>query len=213
MWSTVDILEAVAEGLRQRAAQDDAEQAVYGLDSLDELGLHPLIQESLRRGGWGVWPEERYPSDRVRPLRSEGRRCDIVLTPAPSLPLRDPMVKDTLFDRLPACDAEEAYWLEVKTVAQFQGGGPFTRYSAELLQPVADDVRKLWGDGGVRHGGLLLVLFVAGPEVAEHDLLAWHRRCLDRHYPVQPAVSRGFPITERSGNAWCGTALFGVRGG
>ena len=32
-------------------------------------------------------------------------------------------VKATLFDRQPAVDAEEAYWLEVKTVAQFETGG------------------------------------------------------------------------------------------
>jgi hypothetical protein len=213
MLSPATLADAVAEGLRRRAVQDNLEQVVYGFDSLDELGLHPIIQESLRAAGLGVYPEQRYPSDWNIEKRSEGRRCDIVITEdATGKPLRDPRLKGTLFDTLDAIDPQEAYWLEVKTVSQYTSDGPFKGYSKELNSPVADDVRKLWADPLVFHAGLLLVLFTETQEVAEHDLLAWHRRCLDRGYPIAAPAARGLRITNRIGNGWCAAAVFGVRG-
>jgi hypothetical protein len=211
-WSPADIADAVHEGLRRQAELDDLEQTVYGFDARDELGLHPLIQKALRHAGYGVWPEQRYPDDQLRPRRSEGRRCDLVLTRA-DLPLRDPLIRGTLFDHQPATDPQDAYWLEIKTVAQFQTDGPFARYSAELLAPVAEDVKKIWSDSVIRHGGLLLLLFTQSRQWAEHDLAAWHDRCLQRGLPVMPAAMRGLAITDRIGNAWCAAALFGIRGG
>jgi len=210
-WSTADIADAVDAGLRARAVADRDEQVVYGFDTLDELRLHPLIHDALRDAGWGVWPEQRYPDDRNRNRRSEGKRCDVVLT-ADGLPLRDPLVKGTLFDDQPATDPESAYWLEIKTVAQYEVEGPFRRYSAELLSPVAQDVKKLWTDSGIMAGGLLIVLFTESRATAEHDLLAWHRRCIERGYPVGAPAVRGFEIDDRIGNRWCAAAVFGVRG-
>lgn len=210
-WSIADIAEHVEAGLRERARADDLEQAVYGFDSLNELGLHPLIQQSLRCAGCGVWPEQRYPGAWAKRKRSEGQRCDLVLTQN-GLPLRDPELRDTLFDTDRSEDAEGAYWLEVKTVAQFESAGPFKRYSSELLSPVASDVKKIWQDGVIQHGGLLLILFTHTREVAEHDLAAWHERCIQRGYPVGPPAIRGFAITDRVGNGWCAIAVFGVRG-
>ena len=211
-WRIAELADAVEAGLRTRASADDAEQAVYGFDTLDELGLHPLIQQALRAAGYGVWPEQRYPDDWQRIKRSEGKRCDIVLTPD-RLPFRDPQLRNTIFDVMEAVDAGQAYWLEIKTVAQFEKEGAFRRYCAELLKPVAEDVRKLWEDVIIRHGGLLLVLFTAGQEVAEHDLVAWHERCIQRGLPVGAPAVRGFEIADRVGNNWCATALFPVRGG
>ncbi|GAB4188020.1 MAG: hypothetical protein Kow00105_02730 [Phycisphaeraceae bacterium] len=211
-WSVADIADAVEAGLMRCAEQADLEQAVYGIDALDELGLHPLIQKALRDAGFGVWPEQRYPDDRTKTRRSEGQRCDVVLT-RDGLPLRDPLIKGTLFDDQPAADPDQAYWLEIKTVAQHETSGPFRRYSAELLSPVVKDIRKIWSDGIIRHGGLLLVLFTETQEIAEHDLAAWHRRCLDRGHPVGPPAVRGFEINDRIGNAWCASAVFPVRGG
>jgi len=212
-WSVADIADAVVRGLQRQAAAEDQEQAVYGLDHHDELGLHPLIQSCLADGGFGVWPEQRYPSDRVKARRSEGKRCDLVLTPAPeALGLRDEFVKGTLFDQQPAVDLEDAYWLEIKTVAQFEIGGPARHYSKELFSSVVADIKKLWIDGFIRHAGLLLVLFSLDAEVAEHDLKVWHQRCLDKGFPVAPPAVRGFKITERIGNGYCAVAVFSVRG-
>ncbi len=110
-------------------------------------------------------------------------------------------------------DAEDAYWLEIKTVAQHEIDGPFSRYTSELLSSVSQDIKKLWRDGVIRHGGLLLVLFTEGKHIAEHDLAAWHSRCLDRGYPVGMSVIRGFDITDRIGNSYCAIGLFALRGG
>lgn len=211
-WPTDQIADTIAAGLKSRAAADDQEQAVYGFDHLDELGLHPLVQQAIRGAGYGVWPEQQYPADWLRPRRSEGRRCDIVLTPACNRPLRDPRVKGTLFDTPHAVDAQQAYWMEIKTVAQFESTGPFPRYSAELFSPVTADIKKLWVDGLIHHSGLLLVLFTVDERTAEHDLTAWHKRCLEKGYPIASPAARGFPITDRIGNAWCAVALFGIRG-
>jgi len=210
-WSISKIADLVADRLQARAQADDLEQAVYGFDTCDELELHPLIHEALRHANWGVWPEQRYPSDMIRPRRSEGQRCDVVLT-RNELPLRDPLVKGTLFDDQPAADPQQAYWLEIKTVAQFETSGPFRRYSSELLATVTRDIKKIWGDPMIRHGGLLLVLFTQNQHVAEHDLDVWHRRCLDRGFPVGVPAIRGFAMTDRIGNGWCAIAVFGVRG-
>lgn len=210
-WSTADIADAVEAGFLRRAEHDDLEQAVYGFDALDELGLHPIIFDALREPGWGVWPEMTYPGEYHKRKRSEGRRCDCVLTPG-GTPLRDRAVRGTLFDALDAADPEDAYWLEIKTVAQFEMSGAFRRYTAELLNPVQKDVKKLWSDGVIRHAGLLIVLFTRDAEVAEHDLAVWHDRCLSKGLPVGPPAVRGLPITDRIGNAWCGVAVYGVRG-
>lgn len=210
IWSPAELADAVEAGLRRRAGEDDLEQAVYGFDALDELGLHPVVHRALRDAGYGVWPEMRYPDDWHKVKRSEGQRCDVVLT-HDGLPLREPGLRDTLFDNVPAADLDEAYWLEIKTVSQFEKTGPFRRYSAELFSPVAQDIRKLWSDSLILHSGLLLVLMTADQVTAEHDIGVWHQRCLDKGFPVASPALRGFAITDRIGNGWCAAAVFGVR--
>lgn len=210
-WQPPDIADAVLQGLAQQAQADDAEHAVYGFDARDELGLHPVIQSALSNAGYGAWPEQRYPGHWHKTKRSEGLRCDLVLTPD-GRPLRDQTIKGTLFDTGQAVDAQAAYWLEIKTVAQFETSGAFKRYSAELLSPVMRDVKKIWSDDVIQHGGLLLILFTQTQEIAEHDLAVWHERCLSKGFPVGPPAVRGMPINDRIGNCWCSAAVFGVRG-
>ena len=189
----------------------DTEQSVYSIDALDELRLHPLIHASLAAGGFGIWPEQRYPSERTGRLRkSFGKRCDVVLTPD-SRPLLEPDAEQTLFCTDDAVPLEAAYWLEIKTVSQFTIEGPFPRYSAELLSPVSQDIRKLARDRLIFHAGLLLVLFTADRDTAEHDLRAWEARCLEKGYPVAPPRVRHQAITDRIGNAHLAAALFPVR--
>lgn len=210
-WDVVKIVEAAAESLRREAAARDEEQAVYGIDVLDELALHPLIQRGLREAGFGVHPEQGYPSERSgRRRKSEGKRCDIVLT-EDDAPLLDPEAERTLFGQPDATALEAAYWLEIKTVSQFTVEGPFARYSAELLQPVTKDIRKLAQDAMIFHAGLLLVLFTADARIATHDLMAWEQRALQRGYPVAPPIIRELPITDRIGNAHLSIAHFAVR--
>ncbi|MFK7790957.1 MAG: hypothetical protein AB8C95_15875 [Phycisphaeraceae bacterium] len=210
-WQPPDIADAIAAGLARQAEADDAEHAVYGFDARDELGLHPVIHAAVSDAGYGAWPEQRYPGHWHKTKRSEGLRCDLVITPD-GRPLRDQTVKGTLFDTGEAVDAQAAYWLEIKTVAQFETGGAFKRYSAELLSPVMKDVKKIWSDGVIQHGGLLIILFTESQEIAEHDLAIWHERCIRKGFPVGPPAVRGLPINDRIGNSWCSVAVFGVRG-
>lgn len=210
-WDATDILEASHGALVDAARAADEEQAVYGIDALDELALHPLIQCGLAAEGYGVWAEQAFPSDRIgRKRKSEGKRCDIVLTHA-GAPLVDPDAEATLFSEPDAVPLEAAYWLEVKTVAQFNDEGPSRSYSKELLSPVRADVRKLAQDPLIYYAALLLVLFTLDEPTADADLATWQRKCLDKHYPVAPPVVRAQPITDRMGNARMTTALFPVR--
>jgi len=209
-WDAVEIVEAITRHLRARAAAADLEQAVYSIDALDELQLHPLIQTALREAGFGVWPEQRYSADGRRRRKSEGKRCDVVLTPD-DLPLLEPDAETTLFADPRAVPLESAFWMEIKTVAQFTTEGAFVGYSSELLQPVTHDIKKMAKDGMLFHCGLLLVLFTAEKQVAEHDLAAWERRAIERGYGVAPPTARHFAINDRLGNACCSVALFPVR--
>jgi len=210
-WDVIEICESVAAALHDRARADDAEQAVYSIDALDELGLHPIIQRSLSAAGYGVYPEQTYPSDRGRRARrSEGKRCDIVLTPG-ERELVDPEAEATLFSPDDAVPLEAAYWLEIKTVSQYTTEGPFGNYSRELLSPVRQDVRKLAADAKIFHAALLLVLFTVSEEIACSDLTTWEMRCLHAGYPVAPPIVRQHPITDRLGNATTTVALFPVR--
>lgn len=209
-WDGARIVDAVADALQQRADRDNLEQAVYSIDGRDELELHPMIQAALREAGFGVYPEQRYPGDRTNRKKSHGKRCDVVLTPD-GRALMEPDAETTLFAPADAVVLEAAFWLEIKTVSQYTADGPFARYSAELLQPVSQDIRKMAGDRGIFHAGLLLVLFTADEATALHDLRAWEQRVLKRGYPVAPPVMRGFELQERMGNGRCTAALYPVR--
>jgi hypothetical protein len=211
-WDVVEIVESVADHLRARARADDVEQAVYSIDALEELQLHPLIQQGLRAAGFGVWPEQRYPGDRMSRRRSEGRRCDIVLTPD-GLPLAEPDAEATLFADERAVPLAAAFWLEIKAVSQYYPGGPSGPggYSGKLMQPPASDIRKLAGDHLLYHAGVMIVLFTADAQIARHDLAVWERRALDKGYGVAPPILRMFQINDRLGNGCCSVALFPVR--
>ncbi len=212
-WSPADLADLVASTLEQRARDADQEQAVKGIDASAELDLHPMIQAAFRDAGYGVWPETRYPDDWHHKAKSRGLRCDLVLTPD-GLPLRDLEARGTLFSAaVEAADPQDAYWLEVKTVAQFEHFGPAKRYASELLRPVAKDVTKIWRDGVIRSGGLLIVVFTSDRRVAEHDLDAWYERCVQRGLPVGMPARRGFALNDRMGNAWCAVDLCPVRAG
>ncbi len=210
IWSIAEIADAIQTGLQARAAQDDQAQVVRGFDALAEVSLHPLIQSALRSAEYGVHPEQRFPADRAKKKRSEGKRCDITLTPEHK-PLATPDATETLFDPPNAVPLSEAFWLEIKVVAQFtEFGEPNARYSASLLQPVKRDVSKLAGDPDIRHAGLLLILFVADKQTSEHDLLAWQQRCLTGGYPIGGPAVRHVTITDRIGHGYATLALFPV---
>ncbi len=209
MFSLPDIADAVETGVRCVAAAIDEEQAVAGLDARDEVELHPVLAAAIAAAGYGVFREQRYPADRKRRRETEGERCDLVLTPD-GRELRVSARRATLFDSPDAVDFDDAFWLEVKVVAQFTPEGANGGYAGQLLSTVRQDVTKLSKDDGILHAGLLIVLFVAEPAIAEHDLGIWQDRCLERGLPIGAPYRREVPIADRLGNRVCSIALYPV---
>ncbi len=214
MWDVAHVCETAMAGLSARALECDAEQTPTGIDTLDEVQLHPLMRRGLLEGGYNVLAEQRYPADREKKRRSHGERCDIVLTRSPGEDLIDPLLADTLFAGHGA-RAEDAFWIEVKVVHQFavidgavKDGVPYT---SQLLQQATQDVRKISGAASLPWRAMLIVLFAVDKSVAEHDLIAWAHHCLDQGLNVQSPVVRGFAMTDRIGNAWCSVGLARVR--
>ena len=209
LYSIPAIADAATAGLVAEARRLDTEQAVHGLDALDELRVHPIIAGGLEAAGFGVHLEQRYPSDRSIRNHSEGERCDLVLTPD-GRPLAAPDREPTLFDPPDAVALSDAFWLEVKVVGQFTTEGPNPKYSSALLSTAPRDVSKLSRDRRITHAGLLIVLFGSDTEVVDHDFDACLSRFLDRRLPVGIPVRRSFSISARIGNGICACALLPV---
>ena len=209
MWSIAEIADALEAQLAAEAQRLDEEQSVYGVDALDELRLNPILADALSKAGYGVFAEQHYPAERHKRRRSEGERCDFVLTPE-GRPLAVPAREPSLFDPPDAVGLDEAFWLEVKVVAQFTTNGPNRNYSSQLLGAVQSDVGKLSQEVGIIHCGVLVVLFTQDKRIAEHDLAAWLAGCLDRRLPIGSPSTREFVITDRLGNRVCVIALYPV---
>jgi len=208
-WSWHELADALTKGLVTAAAEVELEQAVRGLDARSELELHPLLHASLRAAGYGVHPEQRFPRERGKRRRSEGVRCDMVVTPG-GLALEAEETQLGLFAPRQTVGLEQALWLEVKAVAQFKEQRPNRAYAAALQRPVWKDVEKLAADPGIVHAAVLLILFTADAATAEHDLGVWAGRASLLGLPLWPRVQRSLAIGDRRGNKLCTLALFPI---
>lgn len=201
------VIDALAHGFEEASDALEVEQAVHGLDARRELELHVLAHASLRAAGFGVFPEERFPMDRGARKRSAGARCDIVITEDAR-----PLVRDAaqlgLFDPRDPVPLAEACFLEMKCVAQMKASGPNRAYARALVAPVWRDVEKLARDPGIVHAAVLLVLFTASREVADHDLAVWAGRASVSGLPLGPRLTRDLVIGDRLGNRVCTLSLF-----
>ncbi len=209
MWSGADIADAVEASLHAESKRRDDEQAVRGIDALDELELHPILARGFASCGFGVWDEQRFPADRRKRDHSEGERCDLVLTPG-GRDLAAPDREPSLFDAPDPLALEDAYWLEVKTVCQFALEGPNPGYASALMTAVRGDVAKLAGDPAIKHAGCLVIVFAADDRVASHDIDVALLGGLDRGLPLGSPYRRCFAITDRHGNAVCAFVLIPV---
>jgi hypothetical protein len=241
------MLSLIADGLKAREKSLTREQAVRGIDALEEVELHPILARSLRAAGFGVLREQPYPSEwKAKRGRSGGKdlpehrdrqRCDLVVTPQKDQKLGDELAEEraarelrlrtagTLFEghaaaaTVPADPGrvapEDAYWLEVKLVRQFDlsagNAGPNRSYASELVRHTRTDLAKLAGDGRVQAGGLALVLFTADAATADHDLGVLMHKCLDKDLPVASPLTQRVQIVERMGNGACTVSLIPLR--
>ncbi len=208
-WSYQELADVLADGLTRASEAVELEQAVRGLDACSELELHPLLHAALREGGYGVHPEQRFPRDRSKRRRSEGVRCDLVVTPG-GLPLADEVPQADLFAPRRTVALGDAMWIEVKAVAQFRELAPNRAYAQALQGRVWKDVEKLASDPQIVHAAVLLIVFTADAVVADHDLGVWASRASQRGLPLWPRVQRGVQIGDRIGNRLCTLALFPI---
>ncbi len=209
MYSPADIADALATGLQQAAHARDAEQSPFGIDVLDELGLHPLLASGLKLQGWGVFTEERYPSGRARRQKTHGERCDLVVT-ADGRALRAPEEPENLFESPCAVDLGDALWIEVKSARAFHADGANPRYAAELLGAPSEDVVRLSTAPGVRHAMLALVLFARAESDGREHLAEWERTMHAEGLPVDTPRIRSLAIADRIGHAACLIAVSSI---
>jgi hypothetical protein len=206
-WSYEDLADALVSGLARASAELELEQAVHGLDVRRELDLHPLLHAGLRAAGYGVHPEQRFPRERGLRRKTEGTRCDLVVTPE-GLPLVDEAAQLGLFAPARAVALADAMWIEVKAVAQFKALAPNRAYASALQRPVWADVEKLAGDPQIAHAAVLLILFTADATVAAHDLAVWASRASLHGLPLWPRIERSLAIGDRVGHRCCTLALW-----
>lgn len=205
--SDARLFDAVVRGFEEARDELEAEQAVHGLDSWLELDLHAVLASSLSQAGFFVAREQRYPGHRTKKQRTSGRRCDLVVTDGAPLLLEgvepDPFAPAT-------ATPEVAAWIEVKLLKQFRPGGANHGWDEGLLHPPTTDLLRLADEAGLGARALLLVLFTASAEVAEHDLDVWAGHVVAAGLRLGPPLLRHLPIVDRYGNRVCSLAWMPV---
>ncbi|MCS7034735.1 MAG: hypothetical protein NZ561_12200 [Phycisphaerae bacterium] len=205
-WRFDELCNDLAEVLS--AAEHDLrlEQAVYGLDSLDEPALQSLLASGLARK-YEVAREVHYPESAGAKL-SHRRRCDLVLTPR-GRPLRIDSGEPGLFDPVASSEPREALWLEVKVAAQFRElGVRHPGYGAQWRTAVVEDLRKMESEPSIRHAGLLLVVFTESLEILQKDLELFEDVLVQKEVLAGFRKVRSVAILDRMGHRFCTVALW-----
>ena len=202
-----DILaDHVARALADREAALRLEQAVYGLDALDELSLQAVVAAGLSTA-FHVEREVHYPSSFGRKL-THRRRCDLALAPL-GRPLRLDRAEPSLFDAPEFTLPQEAFWLEVKTASQFRM--PDVRhkgYGNQWRQAVVKDLQKMDAEPAIKRAALLLVVFTESLDVVEKDLDLFETVLAQKEVLAGFRQARHVPIVERMGHRICTAAVW-----
>lgn len=203
-------LSTLADQLEHIIASAEAasrlEQAVYGLDSRDELTLHAMLAVGLR-DYYEVASEVHYPSTFGRKM-THRQRCDLVLTPT-GWPLRLDTRPVSLFDAPEQASPADALWLEVKIASQFRGGGVrHGGYGAQWRQAVVADLRKMEVEPLIHQAALLLVVFNESAEILHKDLDLFESVLVQKEVLAGFRHVRSVPILDRIGHRLCTVALW-----
>jgi len=205
-WPLADIADRLQQALTAAEADIRLEQAVYGIDSLDELAMHRLLAEKLS-AAYDVAREVHYPSSVGKKL-SHRQRCDLVLTPK-GLPLRLDSAPPGLFDPVNVCPPEDALWIEVKLAYQFRGGGvPHSGYGAQWRQAVVEDLRKMEAEPRIKEAALLLIVFTESQAIVEKDVELFEDVLVKREVLAGFRQLRSVPIWDRIGHSICTVVLW-----
>lgn len=205
-WDLSTVADQLEEGIARAEQELRLEQAVYGLDSRDEVQMHALLAEVLTEH-YCVSREVHYPSTAGR-RQTHRQRCDLVLSPA-GRPLKRDTQLPTLFDAAELCPPEEALWLEVKVAYQFrEGGARHGGYGAQWRQAVVADLLKMEGEPLIREAALLLVVFNESRAVLDKDLDLFESVLAQKEVLAGFRQVRSVPIVERIGHRVCTVALW-----
>ncbi len=200
------IADHLAESIRLAEDALRLEQAVYGLDSMDEVALQGLLASYLG-SYYEVAREVHYPSA-ASAKRSHRMRCDLVLTPK-GLPLKRDTGEPTLFDPANQCDASGSLWLEVKAAYQFRSPGVcHSGYSPQWRSAVVEDVRKMEQDALIREAALVLIVFNESVQILEKDLDLFETVLAQKEVLAGFRQVRSIPILDRIGHTVCTVALW-----
>ena len=200
------VADHLGEALRIAEENLRLEQAVYGLDSKEELALHAILAEHLT-GHYEVAREVCYPAS-AGAQRSHRLRCDLVLSPRGS-PLKLDSEPETLFDPKNQCRPENALWLEVKVAYQFREGGVrHLGYGSQWRNAVVEDLRKMESDPLIHEAALVLVVFNESGEILEKDLELFETVLAQKEVLAGFRQVRSVPILERIGHRLATVALW-----
>ena len=229
MWTAEHIASMLSSGLAAGEKAAVAEQSPLGLDALGETELHPILAAGIAASGHTALREVPYPGSFAgMPLPRERERCDLVVLPEGVDALLDPLTllraardrEATLFagvtEPLPeGCPPEDAFWLEVKVVAQYafveDVPGPNRSYASQLTRGPRADLAKLAREPMIDAGGVAIVLFGAEADGVRHDLGVSFSAMLDRDLPVSSPAIEIIDIADRSGNAAVGVCVVPLR--
>jgi hypothetical protein len=203
-------LSTVADHLHDalKAAEADLrlDQAVYGLDSMDEVKLHDLLVRGLS-SHYEVAREVHYPSS-AGAKRTHRMRCDLILCPKGS-PLKRDTEPATLFDPPTQCRPEDALWLEVKVAYQFREGGVrHGGYGAQWRLAVVEDLRKMEQEALIKEAALVLIVFNESEQVLDKDLDLFETILAQKEVLAGFRQVRSIPILDRLGHRLCTVALW-----
>ena len=206
MWDFPNIVSVLAGAIETQEGALRTEQAVYGLDSLDELQMHERIAAAML-GAYSVAREVHYPSSAGNKL-THRRRCDLVLSPL-GKPLKLDSRPPSLFDPPDPTEPGDALWLEVKVAYQFREGGiRHGGYSSQWRNGVVTDLQKMEQEAPIRHAGLLLVVFTESIEVFEKDVELFEDVLVQKGVIAGFRQARSVSILERMGHRYCSVVVW-----
>ena len=192
--------------IARKEAELRVEQAVYGLDVLDEKKMQAVLTEGLTLFH-EVAREVHYPSSAGKKL-THRKRCDLVLT-ARGRPLKRDSTLPSLFDPPNQSSPEEALWLEVKVACQFREGGiRHGGYGNQWRDAVVEDLRKMETDALIREAGLALVVFNESDAVLAKDIEIFEGILMRKEVLAGFRQVRTTAILDRIGHTVCTVAVW-----
>jgi len=206
VWDFTLVCQHTADTLRQREDALRLEQAVYGLDALDEIAIVDLLADGLA-SSYSVAREVHYPSTLGRKL-THRPRCDLVLSDL-GRPLRLDVAPPTLFDPPNPCPPDEALWLEIKIAYQFGPGGVRHKgYGRQWTSAVVADLVKIEHEPLIRDAALVLVVFNESQDILDKDLELFETLLAEKQVLAGFRRVQTTPILDRIGHRLCSVALW-----